>query len=75
VGQKINPVGFRIGFNRTWDSSWFASKRDYAESLSEDFMVRNYVLQRLQNSMVSKVCIDKTPKTITIHIHTARPVR
>jgi len=41
--------------------------------LSEDFMVRNYVLQRLQNSMVSKVCIDKTPKTITIHIHTARP--
>jgi small subunit ribosomal protein S3 len=72
LGQKTNPKGFRIGIVRGWDSNWFDEK-DFAKKLSEDLMLRKYVRNRLQKASVSKIEIDRTPKKITLTIHTARP--
>jgi len=72
LGQKTNPKGFRLGVIRTWDSNWF-DERSFAKKLSEDIMLRRYVRNRLQKASVSKIDIDRTPKQITLTIHTARP--
>jgi len=72
LGQKTNPKGFRLGVIRTWDSNWF-DERDFAKKLSEDIMLRKYVRNRLQKASVSKIEINRTPKQITLTIHTARP--
>lgn len=72
MGQKTNPVGLRLGINRTWDSRWFSIPR-YAELLQEDLTIRNYIRNRLQRAGVSKVEIQRAPKRITIDVHTARP--
>ncbi len=72
MGQKTNPKGFRLGVIRTWDSNWF-DERDFAKKLSEDIMLRKYVRNRLQKASVSKIEINRTPKQITLTIHTARP--
>ncbi|MBD3376555.1 30S ribosomal protein S3 [candidate division KSB1 bacterium] len=72
MGQKTNPVGFRLGVIRTWDSNWFDEK-DFDTKLSEDLMLRRYVKNRLQRASVAKVEIGRTPKRITLTIHTARP--
>ena len=72
MGQKTNPVGFRLGVIRTWDSKWFDEK-NFAEKLSEDLMLRRYVQNRLQRASVSKIEVERTAKQITLTIHTARP--
>ena len=72
MGQKTNPKGFRLGVIRTWDSNWF-DERSFAKKLSEDIMLRRYVRNRLHKASVSKIEIDRTPKQITLTIHTARP--
>ncbi len=72
MGQKTNPVGFRLGVIRTWDSNWFDEK-DFDTKLAEDLMLRRYVKNRLQRASVAKVEIGRTPKRITLTIHTARP--
>ena len=72
MGQKTNPVGLRLGINKTWDSRWFSIPK-YAELLQEDFTIRNYIKKRLQRAGVAKVEIQRAPKRITIDIHTARP--
>jgi len=72
MGQKTNPIGLRLGINRTWDSIWFDEK-NYAEKLHEDIIIRNYIKSRLRTASVSKVEISRTPKRITATIHTARP--
>jgi len=72
LGQKVNPKGFRLGVIRSWDSNWF-DERDFAKKLSEDIMLRRYVRNRLQKASISKVEINRTPKQITLTIHTARP--
>ncbi len=72
MGQKTNPKGFRLGVIRTWDSNWF-DERDFGKKLSEDIMLRKYVRNRLQKASVSKIEINRTPKQITLTIHTARP--
>ncbi len=72
MGQKTNPIGFRLGVIRTWDSRWFDEK-NFAEKLSEDLMLRKYVQKRLQRASISKIVIARTPKQITLTIHTARP--
>jgi small subunit ribosomal protein S3 len=72
LGQKTNPKGFRIGIVRGWDSNWFDEK-EFSKKLSEDVMLRKYVRNRLQKASVAKVEIDRTPKKITLTIHTARP--
>jgi small subunit ribosomal protein S3 len=72
MGQKINPIGFRLGVIRGWDSSWFGGKT-FADKLVEDHKIRKYVDARIQKGGISKVVIERTLKRITLTIHTARP--
>lgn len=72
MGQKVNPVGLRLGINRTWDSRWFASK-DYAKLLHEDLALRNYLEKRLAQAGVSRIVIERPAKRARVTIHTARP--
>jgi small subunit ribosomal protein S3 len=72
LGQKTNPNGFRLGINKTWKSLWFDEKH-FAKKLSEDLMLRQYVRNRLNNAGISQIEIKRTPKRITLTIHTARP--
>ncbi|MEL6967277.1 MAG: 30S ribosomal protein S3 [Pseudomonadota bacterium] len=73
MGQKINPVGFRLGVNRTWDSRWFATKGDYAGLLSDDLAIRGYIMKELKAASISKVVIERPHKKCRITIHSGRP--
>ncbi len=72
MGHKVNPIGFRLGINRTWDSRWYASG-NYAALLHEDLRIRKFLLDRLQQAGVSRVIIERPAKKARITIHTARP--
>ncbi len=72
MGQKVNPIGLRLGIIRTWDSNWY-DERNFADKLSEDLKIRRYIRTRLQRASVSKIEIERTSKRITLTIHTARP--
>lgn len=72
MGQKINPVGFRLGIVRGWDSSWFGGK-NFSDKLVEDQKIRKYVDARIQKGGIAKVVIERTLKRVTLTIHTARP--
>ncbi|WP_394239258.1 30S ribosomal protein S3 [Niallia oryzisoli] len=72
MGQKVNPVGLRIGVIRDWESRWYAGK-DYADLLHEDLRVREYIAKRLKDSSVSKVEIERAANRLNITIHTAKP--
>lgn len=72
MGQKINPVGFRLGVVRGWDSAWFGGKT-LSDKLVEDQKIRNYVNARIPKGGIAKVVIERTLKRITLTIHTARP--
>jgi small subunit ribosomal protein S3 len=72
LGQKVNPVGLRLGINRSWDSNWY-DERNFATKLSEDLKIRKYIRTRLQRAGVSNIEIERTSKRITLTIHTARP--
>jgi small subunit ribosomal protein S3 len=72
LGQKTNPIGFRLGITKTWDSNWYDEK-GFAGKLQEDLMVRNYVRNRLKKAGISRIQIDRTPKRAVITIHTSRP--
>ena len=72
MGQKINPIGFRLGVIKGWDSNWYGGK-DFAEKLYEDQQIRKYVLARIPKGGIAKVIIERTLKRITLTIHTARP--
>lgn len=73
MGQKVHPIGFRLGIIRDWDSRWFASKREYAKNLHEDLRIRNYLKQRLYHAGISRVEIERATKKIKIDIYAARP--
>ena len=73
MGQKVNPIGLRIGINRTWDSRWFANDGDYATLLHEDIKIRKMLKDRLQQAGVSKIIIERPAKKARVTIHTARP--
>ncbi|MDR3376982.1 MAG: 30S ribosomal protein S3 [Ancalomicrobiaceae bacterium] len=73
MGQKVNPIGLRLGINRTWDSRWYAGKGEYGELLHEDFAIRAYLLEELKAAAVSKVVIERPHKKCRVSIHTARP--
>jgi small subunit ribosomal protein S3 len=72
MGQKVNPVSFRLGYIRGWDSNWYGGKT-FAEKLVEDQEIRKYVSARIPKGAISKVVIERTLKRITLTIHTARP--
>ncbi len=72
MGQKVNPIGLRLGINRTWDSRWYADA-DYADLLHEDLRIREFLRKRLQQAGISRVIIERPAKKARITIHTARP--
>ncbi|MGD1878441.1 MAG: 30S ribosomal protein S3 [Kiloniellaceae bacterium] len=72
MGQKVNPIGLRLGINRTWDSRWFADD-NYAALLHEDLAIRKFLRKRLQQAGVSRIVIERPAKKARITIHTARP--
>ena len=72
MGQKTNPIGLRLGINRDWDSVWFDEK-NYAAKLHEDIILRNYINNRLGHASISRIEISRTPKRVSVTIHTARP--
>ena len=73
MGQKVNPVGFRLGINRGWDSVWFAKKNEFGKLLIEDYKIREYVKKNVVNSGVSQVLIERTSKKCIVSIYTSRP--
>ena len=73
MGQKVNPIGLRVGINRGWDSIWFAKKREYGKLLIEDYMIRDYIKKNVINSGVSQVIIERTSKKCIVSIYTSRP--
>ena len=73
MGQKINPVGLRLGINRGWDSTWFAKKKDFGKYLIEDFKIREYIKKNITNSGVSEIVIERSSKKCNVSIHTSRP--
>ena len=72
MGQKVNPIGLRVGINRTWDSRWYADE-GYADMLHEDLKLKRYLHERLAQAGVSRVVIERPTKRARITIHTARP--
>jgi small subunit ribosomal protein S3 len=72
MGQKVNPIGLRLGINRTWDSRWYA-KGDYADLLHQDIKIRDVLRKRLAQAGVSRIVIERPAKKARITIHTARP--
>ncbi len=73
MGQKINPIGFRLGVSRSWGSRWFAHGRNFSTMLNEDLKVRDYLRKKLAHAAVSKVVIERPAKDARITIHSARP--
>lgn len=73
MGQKINPVVFRIGMNRTWDSRWFADKTAYASKLHEDLKIRKFLEVKLKEAAVSKKVIERSGNKMRVSIYTAKP--
>lgn len=72
MGQKVNPIGLRVGINRTWDSRWYADG-DYAQLLHEDLRLKKYLHKRLSQAGVSRVVIERPAKKARVTIHSARP--
>jgi small subunit ribosomal protein S3 len=72
LGQKTNPIGFRLGIIRAWDANWFDEK-NFASKLSEDIMVRKYLHERLKKAGISRIIVERTPKQIRLTIKTSRP--
>jgi small subunit ribosomal protein S3 len=73
MGQKINPIGLRLGINRTWDSRWFAGKAEYGKLLHEDVKIREILHKELKQAAVARIVIERPHKKCRVTIHSARP--
>jgi small subunit ribosomal protein S3 len=73
MGQKVNPIGLRLGINRTWDSRWFANKGEYGQLLHEDIRIRDHILKNRSQAGISRVVIERPHKKCRVTVHTARP--
>ncbi|SIS71528.1 30S ribosomal protein S3 [Alicyclobacillus vulcanalis] len=73
MGQKVNPIGLRIGIIRDWEAKWYANKKDYQDLLHEDLKIRNYVFRRLKDAGLGSVEIERAANRINVTIHTAKP--
>jgi len=73
MGQKVNPIGLRLGINRTWDSRWYAGKSEYGTLLHEDMAIRKELMKQLKQAAVSKIVIERPHKKCRVTIHSARP--
>src|SRR6266403_679705 len=72
MGQKVNPIGLRLGINRTWDSRWF-SRKEYGNQLLDDLKLRKFLGARLTQAAISRVLIERAAKKTRITLHSARP--
>ena len=73
MGQKVNPIGLRLGINRTWDSRWFADRHEYGKLLHEDLKIRDFLKERLKQAGVARIIIERPHKKCRVTIHSARP--
>ena len=73
MGQKVNPIGLRLGINRGWDSIWFSKKHEYGKFLIEDYKIREYIKKNVVNSGVSEILIERTARKCIVSIYTSRP--
>jgi small subunit ribosomal protein S3 len=73
LGQKVNPIGFRLGYIKGWESVWYAGKKDYANKLHEDLRIRRMVKQRLYHAGLAKIEIERSGNQLRLNLHTARP--
>src|SRR5258705_222930 len=73
MGQKVNPIGLRLGINRTWDSRWYAGKNEYGGLLHEDMKIRKELMTALKQAAVSKIVIERPHKKCRVTVHSARP--
>lgn len=73
MGQKVSPIGLRLGINRTWDSRWFASKTEFPGMLHEDVKIREFLMKKLAGAGISRVVIERPAKKARVTIHSARP--
>jgi small subunit ribosomal protein S3 len=73
LGQKVNPIGFRLGYIKGWESVWYASKKDYANRLHEDIRIRKMVKERLYHAGLARIEIERSGNQLRLNLHTARP--
>jgi len=73
MGQKVNPIGYRLGVNKNWDSRWYANKKDFADNLNKDLKIREYLSKRLKDGAVSSIIIERKKNRCEITINTAKP--
>ncbi|MFP4560259.1 MAG: 30S ribosomal protein S3 [Thiohalorhabdus sp.] len=73
MGQKVHPIGMRLGIVKNWDSRWLAERKEYSDQLAEDIRIRNFIEDRLRHAAVSKVVIERPARNARISIYTARP--
>jgi small subunit ribosomal protein S3 len=73
MGQKVHPIGFRLGYIRDWESKWFANGRNYTETLHEDLRIRRFIEKEMEHASISKLIIERFGQKMRVSIHTARP--
>ena len=73
MGQKVNPIGFRLSVRRDWESRWYAGKQDYKKFVAEDYQIRNYLEKKLRYASVPRIFIERANNRIRVKIFTARP--
>lgn len=73
MGQKVNPIGLRIGINKDWDSKWFVNKKKYGKTLHEDLQIREFIEEKLQNGGIAKTQIQRTNNQVIINIYSSKP--
>lgn len=73
MGQKVNPIGLRIGIIKTWDSKWFANRREFAKLFHADLQLKKAINERLKNAAVTKIEIERSAKKVTVNVHAAKP--
>lgn len=73
MGQKVNPIGLRVGINKPWNSTWFASKEDFAKFLLEDNKIRTFLKKKYYQASISRISIERTKERLVLNLYTARP--
>ena len=73
MGQKVDPIGLRLGINKDWEAKWYAGKKDFSKVLANDLKIREYLSKNLKNAGIAKVEIERTQKKCEVTIHTSKP--
>jgi len=73
VGQKVNPIGFRVGISKGWNSRWYADKREYAGLLEEDISIQNYIRKNMKHAGIAKVEVERAANKVKVTVHASRP--